>query len=63
MTPAEFREARQTLGLTQAGLAALVGRQARNIRQWEAGDRAIDDAAVRLVRAYLDGYRPSDWPA
>ncbi len=62
MTPAEFRQARKSLGLTQGQLAPLVGRKVRNVQQWERGDRTIDPAAVRLLRAYSEGYRPQDWP-
>ena len=62
MTPTELREARQSLGLTQAQLAPLLGRTTRNIQQWEAGDRSIDPAAIRLVSLYLRGVRPDDWP-
>ncbi len=62
MTPTDFKQARQSLGLTQAQTAAMVGRKTRNVQQWEAGDRAVDQAAALLVAAYLAGYRPADWP-
>ena len=62
MTPAQFKEARQSLGLTQPQMAAMVGRKLRNIQQWEAGDRAVDPAAVLLITAYRDGYKPANWP-
>ena len=62
MTPAQFKLARQSLGLTQSALAPLVGRQLRNVQQWEAGERAIDPAAVLLVAIYQGGYRPDNWP-
>ena len=62
MTPAALRQARATLGLTQTQMAAMLGRKLRNLQQWEAGDRRIDEAAARLLTAYLHGYRPEDWP-
>ena len=63
MTPAEFRQARQTLGLDQTQAAALLGysSQAR-ISEVERGIRNPGESVTRLLRAYLDGYRPNDWP-
>lgn len=64
MTPAEIRTARQSLGLTQAQFALLLGYGAKSrIAELENGARAPSGAVVRLIRAYLDGYRPADWPA
>ena len=62
MTPSDFTAARLKLGLTQAGLARVMGYsgQAR-IAEFEAGKRNPSAAAVRLIRAYLAGYRPDDW--
>lgn len=62
MTPAALRQARATLGLTQTQMAAMLGRKLRNYQQWEGDDRRIDEAAARLLTAYLHGYRPEDWP-
>ena len=62
MTPTELKQARHTLGLTQAAIAPLLGRKLRNLQQWEAGEREIDGAAVLLIKAYLSGYRPDYWP-
>lgn len=28
----------------------------------EIGDRALREPQRRLIEAYLDGYRPTDWP-
>lgn len=64
MTPEEFKQARLSLGLTrQSDAAALLGysRQA-SISDIETGRAPPSPAAVRLLRAYLDGYRPDDWP-
>lgn len=66
MTPAEFQEARHTLGLPAADLARLLGisptRATQTFSDWVRGVRQIDPARVLLLRAYLDGYRPADWP-
>jgi len=66
LTPTALKEARHTLGLTLAELAPLLGYEgvngARLVRRMESGDRTIRPAQARLVRAYLDGYRPADWP-
>lgn len=66
MTPAEFRAARLSLGLTQAQLAAVMGYAAYNRvsprANIEGGRRRPSQAAIRLLRALLDGWRPSDWP-
>ncbi len=63
MTAAEIREARLTLGLTPAGIAPLLGYGAASrIYEIESGARNPSAAALRLLRAYLDGYRPDDWP-
>ena len=62
MTPAEFKEARRNLGLSAAQLAAVMGYGAApRIYEIEARE-AVPAQAARLMQAYLDGYRPSDWP-
>lgn len=32
------------------------------ISEWERGVRLPDGRSMRLLHAYLDGYRPPDWP-
>jgi len=49
-------------GLTQSQAASMLGRTLRNVQQWEGAEREIDNAAALLLRAYLNGYRPDDWP-
>lgn len=67
MEPNEMREARETLGLTLEQMATMLGYQGRQVRQMqydlESGRRDIRDPQRRLVEAYLQGYRPPDWPA
>ena len=66
MTPAEFRAARHALGLTQDRLGWILGyghgAQSR-ISDIERGRAPVTPCVERLLRAYLAGYRPSDWPA
>lgn len=67
MTPAEFKAALKSLGLTQRQAAPLLGYSAqshlssvangKNPRSLEEGS-----ATVRLLRAYQAGYKPEDWP-
>jgi transcriptional regulator with XRE-family HTH domain len=63
MTPADFRAARLSLGLTPAQAATLLGygNQSR-ISELEHGKRRPSATVQRLIQAYLDGYRPADWP-
>jgi DNA-binding transcriptional regulator YiaG len=49
VTPAEFRDARQRLGLTGVALAALLRVDDRTIRRWELGERAVPGPVVVLV--------------
>ena len=66
MTPAEIREARRKLGLTQQQFADMLETDAREMRRYtnpdEARHRPLSLPRQRLLRAYLDGYRPKDWP-
>jgi len=67
MTPSQFKQARQSLGLTQSQLGNLLDTDGQSIRRVEMeGDattkRKPAPRMVRLLQAYLDGYRPTDWP-
>jgi len=66
MTPAELRSARHTLGLSVAQFARLIGQNVTNVRRMEHPEwtnaRPVARSTERLVRAYLNGYRPEDWP-
>ena len=62
MTGTEFKVARHKLGLTGHQLAVLMGYGDRTrVYEVEARD-AVPPQTARLMRAYLDGYRPPDWP-
>lgn len=66
MTPIELKEARQKLGLTLSQCANLLGYNGNHanqqVRRMESGERPILEAQTRLMKAYLEGYRPADWP-
>lgn len=51
MTPAEYRTHREQLGLTQAGLAALLGLPREAIVRREAGTQRITEEAAIALRA------------
>ena len=67
MTPPELKKARRKLGLSVAQLAALLDTDPQTIRRMEQREdantfRKAAPRMLRLLRAYLDGYRPADWP-
>lgn len=66
MTPAEIKEARHKLGLSVAKLAELLDTDPQTIRRMEQSETANTfrrpaPRMVRLISAYLEGYRPADW--
>lgn len=66
MTPEQMKEARQSLGLSLEQMASMLGYTGRQRRQMqydlETGRRLIREPQRRLIRAYMDGYKPEDWP-
>ena len=50
MTPDEYREAIEGLGLSQIAAARLLGVDARTSRRWASGERDIPPPAVRFLR-------------
>ncbi|MES2753830.1 MAG: hypothetical protein V4659_04120 [Pseudomonadota bacterium] len=62
MTPADFKAARLALGLNGAEAARVMGYgNVSRIYNLEARGE-VPPQAARLMQAYLDGYRPADWP-
>lgn len=64
----DLRVARASLGLSVADMARMLETDALSVRRMELSPdksthRKPAPRMVRLIRAYLDGYRPSDWPA
>lgn len=67
MTPNEIKNARRTLGLTLDQFAHVLDTDATSTRRMEMSEdkatfRRPAPRMVRLITAYLDGYRPADWP-
>jgi transcriptional regulator with XRE-family HTH domain len=66
VTPAEFRAARTALGFSVTGMARVLGVSPTHVRRMEnnaafSSHRPVTETVERLIRAYLDGYRPPDW--
>lgn len=49
MTPQALKDARKTLGLTQADLATAVGVHPVTVAKWEGGVHAIPPPAAKLI--------------
>ncbi len=67
MTHTEFKQARHLLGLTQSQMGQMLSVSPQHIRRMETSPtnksaRQVNGTTARLVTAYLDGYRPTDWP-
>lgn len=66
MNELDPREARQTLGLTQTQMGQMLGYQGSHVRQMvfeiEQGQKPLMPCQRRLLQAYVEGYRPKDWP-
>jgi ribosome-binding protein aMBF1 (putative translation factor) len=67
MNHIKFKEARRALGLTQKQMAAMLDSDPLSIRRMEMApdkksSRDLPPRAERLIQAYLDGWRPADWP-
>jgi DNA-binding transcriptional regulator YiaG len=50
MTPDEYRETIEKLGLSQIAAARLLGVDERTSRRWASGERDIPPPAVRFLR-------------
>lgn len=55
ITAASIREMRELAGLSQAGLARLVGVSAVTVNRWERGTRSPSNDSLELVAAALSG--------
>lgn len=49
MTPEEYRTAYSALGLTQAGVARLLGVDERTSRRWATGEREVPPPVARFL--------------
>lgn len=67
MSSRDLYRARLALGLDKAQMAAVLDTNETSVKKWEtspanASHRPPPARVVRLIRAYLEGYRPADWP-
>lgn len=61
MTPDDYREAIETLGLTQGGAARLLGVDERTSRRWACGERDIPPPAQRFLRYLIATGRSGEY--
>lgn len=57
MAPEEIKQARQSLGLTQAKMAALMGINLRKLERWEGGHSPISSEGETLIKLLLEHER------
>lgn len=66
MSPADFKDARLRLKLTQVEFGLMLGYKGNRVQQMvmalESGLRNVREPQRRLIEAYVLGYRPPDWP-
>lgn len=66
MTPKQIQETRHHLGLNLTDMALMLGYTGAHARSQmhdlETGRRPLRECQRRLLVAYLEGYRPQDWP-
>lgn len=67
MTHTDFDEARRKLGLSVSEMALALGCTETQVRRMaiapgKGSHREVNGTTERLIRAYLEGYRPADWP-
>ena len=55
MTTEQLKQARQSLGLTQQGLADKLGIKLAKLRNWEQGRNAVSDEAATAIRWLVNG--------
>ena len=66
ITKETLKQQRLALGLSPSQMARMLGYQGKNTRvmmhDLESGKKAIREPQMRLMDAYMSGYRPADWP-
>jgi DNA-binding transcriptional regulator YiaG len=61
MTPDEYRDLIEKLGLTQGGAARLLGVDERTSRRWANGERDVPAPVERFLRYLLATGRSGDY--
>ena len=54
MTPDEFRQARERLGLSARELADKLGVHPRTVQRWAGGSQRVPGPVVAALHAYLE---------
>lgn len=54
MTPSQLKQARQSLGLTQAAMAKAMGIGTRKWERWEGGHSPISPEGARLIDLLIE---------
>jgi len=67
MNNVDMKNARKALGLSVNQMGAMLDTDGQSIRRMEMDPsnstaRSPAPRMIRLIVAYLDGYRPQDWP-
>jgi len=61
MTPKQYADAIERLGLSQRAAGAFLGVDERQSRRWVAGDSAIPESVAKLLRLMIRlGVKPED---
>jgi DNA-binding transcriptional regulator YiaG len=61
MTPKQYADAIERLGLSQRGAGKFLGVDERTSRKWIAGDTRIPESAAKLLRLMVKmGLKPED---
>jgi DNA-binding transcriptional regulator YiaG len=60
MTPEEFKQLRESLGLTQQQLAVHLGKTVGTISRWEASGEPIDLVAALAIRKLVEDARAAN---
>ena len=55
MTPSELRAIIAHLGLTQVGVARILGVTSRAVGMWVAGDRKVPELLAKVLRMIIAG--------
>lgn len=61
MTPDEYREAIERLGLSQVGAARLLGVNDRTSRRWASGEQDVTPPAERFLRYLIATGRSGEY--
>jgi len=67
MSPSNVKETRHRLLLSVSQFAMMLDTDASTIRKMELNEESSQyrkpaPRMIRLITAYMEGYRPADWP-